>query len=204
LHTGNSPNENDYAHEATGFPTWHRLFLLWFEREMQIFLQDENFSLHYWDWRNPKQRRSLFQSNRLGEHNMFTSAVTGQLFDNDGWQTVCWYNGSGGVSRPEPHRICDPRDNTGPLQRCPNKTTCEANYTGWPSSDDVKAAVNEQDYDISGYNKFSHGGFRNLLEGFKVVSSCGNSIRGRDLCLEEDGMRLERLLHNTVSCYKYQ
>ena len=92
LHTGNSPNENDYAHEATGFPTWHRLFLLWFEREMQIFLQDENFTLHYWDWRDSNQRRSLFQSNRLGEHNMVTSAVTGQLFDNDGWQTVCWYD----------------------------------------------------------------------------------------------------------------
>ena len=49
--TGNSADELDYAHEATGFPTWHRLFLLWFEREMQILLRDDNFTIDYWDWR---------------------------------------------------------------------------------------------------------------------------------------------------------
>ena len=26
----------DYAHESTGFPTWHRQFLLWFEWEIHI------------------------------------------------------------------------------------------------------------------------------------------------------------------------
>jgi len=171
---------------------------------MQIFLQDENFTIHYWDWRDPNQRRSLFQSNRLGEHNMVTSAVTGELFANDVWQTVCWYNGSGNIARPD-HRICDPRVSTGDLQRCPDKAICAANYEGWPSDDDVQTALAEQMYDSQQYNKVSPEGFRTLVEGFQVVDRCdSDSVRGRDLCtnVDIDGRQkgLQRLLHNTVSC----
>ena len=200
--TEKSFDELDYAHEATGFPTWHRLFLLWFEREMQILLRDDTFTLHYWDWRDLNERTSLFESNRLGAHDSSSSAVTGQLFN--GWQTVCWYNGSGNIPRPDNmQRICDPRVPTGPLQRCPNKATCAANYDGWPSSTDVQTAVDMRSYDESPYNKVPTGGFRGYMEGFKVINRCDNSIRGRDLCTDEtiNGMPkgLQRLLHNTVS-----
>ena len=201
LHADGGP---DYAHEATGFPTWHRLFLLWFEREMQHFLNDDTFTVHYWDWRDPDQRASLFESNRLGAHYLQTSAVTGDLVN--GWQTICWYDGSGGVSRPSANQnICDPKNDTGPLQRCPDKERCAANYTGWPTYQDVQDAVYMTQYDIPDYNAFSTTGFRNYMEGFLVVDQCDNKTdRGRDLCNNKtiDGITkmVQRLLHNTVSC----
>ena len=170
---------------------------------MQILLRDDNFTVHYWDWRNENERRSLFRRDRLGEHDSSSSAVTGQLFN--GWQTVCWYNGRGNISRPDDmQRICDPRVPTGPLQRCPNKTQCAADYEGWPSSQDVQSAVGKIDYDISPYNKVSKEGFRPYMEGFQVVDQCDNeSDRGRDLCttITINGVLkgIQRLLHNTVS-----
>ena len=163
---------------------------------MQYLLRDDNFTVHYWDWRNENERRSLFRHDRLGAHDSNSSAVTGQLFN--GWQTVCWYDGSRNVPRPDDmQRICDIRVSTGPLQRCPNKTTCAADYVGWPSVDDVQTAVGSsmREYDISPYNKKPNGGFRGYMEGFEVVDRCDSSIRGQDLCM--DG--IQRLLHNTVS-----
>ena len=32
-------SKKDYAHESTGFPTWHCQFLLWFESEVQYMLE---------------------------------------------------------------------------------------------------------------------------------------------------------------------
>ena len=162
---------------------------------LQILLRDDNFTIHYWDWRDQNERTSLFRNDRLGAHDTQTiSGVTGDLVN--GWQTVCWYNGSGNISRPDDRqRICDPRVRTGPLQRCPNKTTCAAGYDGWPSSTDVQTAVGRGNYDEPQYNKRPTGGFRGYMEGFEVVNQCGSSIRGRDLCT--DG--IQRLLHNTVS-----
>ena len=169
---------------------------------MQYLLRDDNFTVHYWDWRNENERRSLFRHDRLGAHDSSSSAVTGQLFS--GWQTVCWYDGSRNVPRPnDMQRICDPRVSTGSLQRCPNKTTCAADYDGWPSSTDVQTAVGMRSYDESRYNKEPTGGFRGYMEGFKVINRCDNSIRAGDLCTDVtiNGMPkgLQRLLHNTVS-----
>ena len=162
---------------------------------MQVFLNDDSFTIHYWDWRYQNQRTSLFQQNRLGGHDTQTiSGVTGQV---GRWQTVCWYDGSGNIPRPDNmQRICDPGVPTGLLQRCPNKTTCEADYDGWPLPDDVQAAVRKSTYDEPQYNKAPTGGFRGYMEGFEVVNRCDSStIRGQDLCIGG----IQRLLHNTVS-----
>ena len=86
----------DYAHEGTGFPTWHRQFLLWLEREIQVAIDDIEFRLPYWDWSDPDQREILFKSDRLGENVKDTTfpdlkrrvVVKGELFDN--WDTYCW------------------------------------------------------------------------------------------------------------------
>ena len=192
LHTGGP----DYAHRATGFPTWHRLFLLWFEREMQHFLQDETFTVHYWDWRNETERTSLFQSNRLGAHDRISSAVTGELVDE--WRTICWYGGNAESGDIPDHRdnqnICDPSSDTGLLRRCPDKERCAANYSGWPSYQDVETAVGMEEYDRSPYDRLPCKSFRNYMEGFHP--GCDSGTRGVDLC--ESGY--QRLLHNTVSC----
>ena len=67
--------ERDYAHESTGFLTWHRQFLLWFEWEVQYMLESMGrddyymFRIPYWDWRKEEQTddNSPFKSNRLGK-----------------------------------------------------------------------------------------------------------------------------------------
>ena len=151
---------------------------------MQHHLQDDTFTVHYWDWRYPNERRSLFRRDRLGEHDSQTSAVTGDLVN--GWQTICWYDGSGGVSRPSANQnICNPRNYTGLLQCCPDKTHCADSYSGWPSSQDVQTAVSMGQYDMSDYNAFSTG-FRNYMEGFMVVGQCDDQTdRGRDLSVAD-------------------
>ena len=76
------------------------------------------FRTHYWDWRREIQMSSpsIFQYNRLGSRNQ--SRVNGNLYSN-GWNTICWYGGSGGVNKPK-GTICDPNTDTGPLLRCPS------------------------------------------------------------------------------------
>lgn len=188
----------DYAHEATGFPTWHRLFLLWFEREMQDLLQDENFTVHYWDWRYPDQRTSLFKRGQLGaRYNDTNSTVVGDLFN--GWETVCWSKNRDGVPTPS-NSICDPTKMTGPLQRCPDKDKCDPDYAGWPNDTDVSVALEKSQYDNKNYDPTATESFRNYMEGFKVVDNCNVSDeRVRDLCNVKKGCSLQRLLHNTVS-----
>ena len=84
----------DYAHEGPGFPTWHRLLLLWLEREIQMVTESHKFRLPFWDWSNPSEREILFQSDRLGENVKKTvngvgvTVVEGDLFTN--WKTYCW------------------------------------------------------------------------------------------------------------------
>ena len=168
---------------------------------MQHFLNNDTFTVHYWDWRKEDERTSLFESNRLGAHNSVTPQVTGDLLLN-GWETICWYSRNGNMNRPE-QNICNPGTPTGSLQRCPVKTACAANYSGWPSYDDVRTAVSMGEYDWSPYNRYSQG-FRNYMEGFHIVDQCDVQTRGQDLCMSVTingtDKGLQRLLHNTVSC----
>ena len=76
----------DYAHESVGFLTWHRIYLLWFEREMQILLGDNQFTVRYWDWTIPGNRNALFVSNKLGVSDD-NGKVTGDLLSS--WYLVC-------------------------------------------------------------------------------------------------------------------
>ena len=206
----------DYAHEATGFPTWHRQFVLWFEWEIQWMLKSMRhqnyyaFRTHYWDWRKETQEAisddtEIFVPNRLGERrNNINSQpqVHGDLFEG-GWDTICWYNGSGNVIMPK-GTICDPRIKTGPLLRCPlaqddKKDPCDRFNPDWPSRADVEKALSKQQYDTQPYNKrASEESFRNFMEGFDSSVSI-DDCRSDPLCLCEGGMPLKRNLHNLVS-----
>lgn len=70
----------DYAHEKLGFLTWHRLFLLWFEREIKIELDKPDFRLYYWDWRGGKDIDKLLTRDRfggIGPNNEVLKAILG-------------------------------------------------------------------------------------------------------------------------------
>ena len=182
----------DYAHEGTGFPTWHRLFLLWLEREIQIQINDHTFRLPYWDWSDPSQREILFTRDRLGEN--VNGLVVGDLFNN--WNTYCWKDTSG-MKYPIP--ICDPTVPSGEnLRRCPHNELCKMNNSNWPSTSDVKHAVSIKTYDSSPYNRYVRGtdtSFRNYMEGFVVK----NGGCGSDTFCSPGNPSITRKLHNTVN-----
>lgn len=210
----------DYAHESTGFPTWHRQYLLWLEWELQYMLKETRpdtypyymFRFHYWDWRKERQsnENSPFKSNRLGMTVNISGfpRVQGDLVSN-GWSTRCW--------RLDPGEICNPNDGSDsrgifPLQRCPFRDDpCNISNIGWPTNADVNDAVSMKSYDGGEYDRFSTSGFRNFMEGFNVLS---NDQAGRDscstnsLCLcgsdsmcadPQSSIPIARRLHNSVS-----
>ena len=191
----------DFAHEGPGFPTWHRLLLLWLEREIQREIENHLFRIPYWDWRNPADREKLFQKNRLGENN--DGRVVGDLFEN--WQTICWQDPK---DKNYPIKICDPDEITQPLRRCPSPTLCMESNENWPSYGDVDRAVSIEGYDSFPYTRYvkdtninEYLSFRNYMEGF--ITKPGKDCGQNSLCTtENDGtgnVTVERKLHNTVS-----
>ena len=149
------------------------------------------FTLHYWDWRDPDQRRALFTEDRLGENN--NGVVEGIIFED--WNTSCWREIA---NKSSPVPICNPREPTGALRRCPVESACDSD-TNWPTYGDVNSAVAIETYDAPPYDRYVAGedtSFRNYMEGFVVQagSNCGDE----NLCTEENGYSVRRKLHNTV------
>ena len=185
---------------------WHRLFLLWFEREIQVAIGDHLFRLPYWDWRDPEQREILFTEKRLGENAL--GNVRGDIFGDLGqeWITVCWEDPSS-QDQDNPIPICNPTVPSGQrLRRCPIKSLCDKDNENWPSYDDVEKAVSIYNYDYPPYDRFVRGednSFRNYFEGF--VAEPGSDCEDDTLCtIQKNGtsettITVSRRLHNTVS-----
>ena len=186
---------NDYAHESTGFLTWHRLFLLWFEREMQILLNDPSFTVRYWNWTNTDDRTSIFSFNKLGI-NGNDGAVNSTYYGGNNWQSVCWFRDS-----TKKHQTCNHTDPDGirPIIRCPSPTQCAGTYSKWSSQQTINRALNLVSYSNGPYyNKYSENTFSNFLEGFEPNPSgdLGNLEINYD-----DHIPIARHLHNLVSEY---
>jgi hypothetical protein len=175
------------------------------------------FRIPYWDWRKEMQTEanSPFQLDRLGKTiniNDLPIVQGGEIFPST-WNTICW-----GKITPN-HDICDPRTNTGPLQRCPFLTDepCSSHNPLWPSDKDVQKVLSLNSYDTSPFSEKSHNSFRNILEGFKPLSNDSiQTCRDDKLCLicavgdqtcsesnndilNQPGDPIQRLLHNSVS-----
>lgn len=174
----------DFAHKGTGFLTWHRLFLLWFEREVRLTISGgSDFTLSYWDWTDPEQREVTLS----GPLNITNSPF-------NGWKSFCWYENQNG-------NICDLNQQTdSPLRRCPiiaGEDVCNRNYNFWPSVMDVKQALNIATFDRDPYDVKANNSFRNFLEGFVPQAVCDDS---EELCNTKiKSTPLLRKLHNSVS-----
>ena len=188
----------DYAHEAPGFPPWHRLLLLWLEREIQVLISDHTFRLPLWDWRDPTQKETIFQRDRLGEN--INGTVVGELFTD--WTTVCWED-TAGMEYPVP--LCDPiNSDNQTLRRCPypNSHLCDKDGSNWPTYADVEKVLSIECYDAPPYDRFienTSSSFRNYFEGFisKPGTDCGNDT----MCTVDHvkNITIVRKLHNSVS-----
>ena len=123
----------------------------------------------YWDWRTEIQHSSGISSNEL-----FTEGRMGATYNDNGfprvngsivaggWDTICWLTF---------FTTCDPRNSTGPLQRCPFTGTnpCDSSNPDWPTMAQVNVALGEDNYDTPPYNTFSVDGYRALVD-FKIFS----------------------------------
>ena len=147
----------DYAHTGPAFYTWHRLFHLVFESEIQEMLKAmgrENYHMFrfpYWDWRLEIQRSygmtsdELFSFNRLGETRNVSGrpVVFGDLI-GEGWDTICLVMFG---------QICDPTVSTGPLQRCPftQPNLCSSTNPDWPKMQEVNQAMEFEELETPPY-----------------------------------------------------
>ena len=65
-------------------------------------------------------------------------------------------------------QICDPRETTGPLQRCPPTETdpnpCRSSNPDWPAHQDVLEALAIDAYDEPNYNSTTIDGFRSFVD----------------------------------------
>ena len=178
----------DYAHESGGFLPWHRRFLLWFERELQILTGNDSLFIPYWDWTNSSNREFLFSDSWFGSSNR--GVVSG---DFGNWDTICWnYNATLDCSNYK--QLCDPAVHTGKLRRCPVDSQCKSNGPNWPTQKDVNEAIQMSPYESAPYT-YATQSFRSFVEGF-VNNSC--SLSTDSLCTK-DG--ISRRLHNTVSIH---
>ena len=195
--------EVDYAHESTGFPTWHRHYLLWLEWEIQYMLKSSRpydhhkFRLPYWDWRRELQteENSPFKEKRLGQTINSTAGlpiVNGSLYDG-GWYTVCWPNSMEEINVSS--AICNPNTPTRLLQRCPDQDRCAVGNETWPSLQDVNDALGGYNiYDEDPFSQLSNSSFRNILQQY-------NDCDGNVMCFSTDDAYIASKLHNTVSCF---
>ena len=191
----------DYAHESVGFLTWHRIYLLWFEREMQILLGDNQFTVRYWDWTIPGNRNALFVSNKLGVSDD-NGKVTGDLLSS--WYLVC-VDANGTAVRDT---VCDPTTTPGnnSVVRCGVNAHC--NSLHWPDEANVKRAINDfEQYRTTANpniaNKYDMMSFSNYFEGFGVDDECDVHEGDKPLLCGSDPV-IRRRLHNLVSwCESY-
>ena len=186
---------NDYAHESTGFLTWHRLFLLWFEREMQILLNDPSFTVRYWNWTDTDDRTNIFSFNKLG-NNSNDGTVDSTYYGGNNWESVCWFP----FNSTKKNETCNPNDPDGirPIIRCPSPAQCADDYPKWSSQETINRALSLSSYsDEPYYNKYSENTFSNFLEGFEPNPS--GDLENLEIKGGEDGDGIARHLHNLVS-----
>lgn len=162
----------DFGHGGPAFPVWHRHYLMWFEREIRWMLGgDKEFAIPFWDWTSEENRMFPFKEDILGASDKY-----GNLIGNfANWTVVCYI---------DLDHLCDPTQDSARMTRFGNSEAYAANYTQWPTRDQVCNALNKPSYDISPYNTFTSTkhSFRNNMEGF----------------IEGEVTKLPRRLHNQV------
>ena len=148
--------DRNAAHSGPVFLPWHRFMLIFFEAQLQRVLADPDFGLPYWSWADdgelPTPEDSpLWTPECIGGNGDPAQgrAVRDGPFSGDaGWRVRLAANSNGvlmSVSRP--------------LRREFNPEL------GLPRRADVGAAMDQDDYDASPWDRESEG-YRNRIEGW--------------------------------------
>ncbi|XP_069748568.1 tyrosinase [Narcine bancroftii] len=149
----------DFAHEGPGFLTWHRAYILLWENELRKTVNNYNFTIPYWDWRDSETCTVCIDELMGGRHYANPNLLSlASIFST--WQVVCTkledYNRRGVLCDGSPE---------GPILRNPGNQ--DRNRTPkLPSSLEVEFCLSLTEYETPPFDKFANYSFRNTLEGF--------------------------------------
>ena len=180
--TANNNVTIDFAHSGPVFPVWHRRYILTVEREFQRITGNTSFGLPYWQWE--ENDLSLFAADYYGTpSNSFGPAVnvSGTLFDQGDWHTVCDITYWNIRSCSDYWRTCNPAEDLAlrrPLQRGGGSSYL-------PNRIEVMIAIAAPSYDAANAEgKFLENdprqSFRSRLEGWNIICSAVNCTGPQD------------------------
>ena len=155
-------SEIDFAHDGQGFPSWHRLYMLEWERTIQEQANDTNFTVPYWDWTENQDKCEICTEDLLGV-TAEDGTVKGKYFDD--WHIICTATQTANMTE-----MCDPGIRKRGLERSTieerkNKTK-EGYIMTFPTKKEVNFALGFEAFDVQPYSKKTSCNFRNTLEGY--------------------------------------
>jgi len=181
-------NHRTIAHASPAFLPWHRVFLLNFENDLRVVLNNSNFALPYWDWSDVETRDEIWTDKNLGSFKTENRTV----------ENVLIYNGTAEPAVLNSTKV-DWLVSDGPfkdwdhfvgmnstfvvgygLQRC---FGCELPPPApgghafmntdippeLPTQENVTYTLAIRNYDRPPWNDASHPSFRNAMEGWEQV-----------------------------------
>ncbi|XP_067442555.1 tyrosinase-like [Thunnus thynnus] len=161
------------AHKGPAFPFWHRVFLLFIEREIRELTGNQDFFIPYWDWTRTNHCN-------ICTNKYFGGVGPGGRIDSASpfskWKTICPFKEDRSI-------ICIPSNTIEPVIRNPGK---DPMLNTLPSAEDVEDTLASQHFDSFPYDKTSRNSFRNKLEGFDIP---------------KDSRHLNASMHNLVHDY---
>ena len=154
--------EIDFGHAGQGFLTWHRLYLLEWERSIQEVANDTTFTLPYWDWTVNQDKCEICTEDLLGV-TAEDGTVKGKYFDD--WYVICTWRQTAGLTK-----MCDPGIRRRGLDRMTDEErenrTKQGDTMTFPTKEEVDFALRFETFDVPPYNQETSCNFRNILEGF--------------------------------------
>ena len=158
--------QTDFAHEGQDFPTWHRLYLLAWERALQEMSGDEYYTIPFWDW--TESEKCEICSEELMGKTTSNGDVVGNYFEE--WLTICYPLGTNATNNSN---LCDSSVKTGKLKRSPAGMQKQINGLNMtlPTKKEVAFALRFEKYDLPPFSEGSSCSFRNLLEGYANTTS---------------------------------
>ncbi|XP_067455281.1 tyrosinase-like [Thunnus thynnus] len=166
---------NNAAHKGPAFIFWHRVFLLFIEREIRELTGNQDFFIPYWDWTRTNHCN-------ICTNKYFGGVGPGGRIDSASpfskWKTICPFQES-------LHIICIHTDASDPphLIRNPGKDPV---YDTLPTAEDVEDTLASKHFDSPPFDRTSKNSFRSKLEGFDVP---------------KDSRHLSDSMHNLVHRY---
>ncbi|KAM4705248.1 tyrosinase-like [Rhinophrynus dorsalis] len=166
----------NYAHQGPAFPGWHRLGLMFLERQIQLMTGDEDFAIPYYDWRGEKNC-SICTNTFMGDNDIQGNLDPYSHFSY--WKSIC-----SGYNYPDTY--CPRVSDECQMERLLRKPGADPRSNRLPSFQDVEDTLKWRDFDRPPYNRLARRSFRNALEGFIRPS---------------DGTTSQRNMHNLVHLY---